>query len=305
MKIICVDCKYVRSEFAGAWLLVREGRGLFIECNTNHAIPFLLSAAAQEGLAPEKIDGLILTHIHLDHAGGAGLFLRTFPNARLYAHPRAARHAIDPSRLISSATQVYGEPFMKKLYGEILPCDEERVQVLKDGDSLFFQGAELEIKHTLGHAKHHLVVFEPITRTLFTGDSAGVTYPELNRRHGLLVLPSTSPTDFDGDAALETLDWIEKLSPSRLAPTHFGFIEGRDLPRALRMLREQLQFAKEWVGELREGVIGKAELEGLMRQALGTYFEDRFGIRLHSEDWEILRVDLEVNAQGLVFASRG
>lgn len=304
MKIICVDCKYVEPEFAGACLLVRDGRGMFIECNTNHAIPFLREAAAREGLAPENIDGIIVTHIHLDHAGGAGLFLKSFPQAQLYAHPRAARHAIDPSRLVASATRVYGEAFMQKLYGEILPCEEERVQVLNDGDSLFFQGVELEIKHTLGHAKHHLVVFEPITRTLFTGDSAGVSYPAVNRKHGCVALPSTSPTDFDGPAALEVLDWIEKLSPDRLAPTHFGFIEKGDIPRALQMLRDQLGFAVHWQRQIREGVLTQDQLHARMRSELGQYFETTWGIRLDEKDWEILRVDLEVNAQGLWFASR-
>jgi glyoxylase-like metal-dependent hydrolase (beta-lactamase superfamily II) len=304
MKIICVDCKYVEPEFAGAWLLVRKGRGMFIECNTNHAIPFLREAAAREGLSPEDIDGLIVTHIHLDHAGGAGLFLKAFPQARLYAHPRAARHAIDPSRLVASATRVYGEAFMQKLYGEILPCEEERVQVLNDGDSLFFQGVELEIKHTLGHAKHHLVVFEPTTRTLFTGDSAGVSYPAVNRKHGCVALPSTSPTDFDGPAALAVLDWIEKLSPDRLAPTHFGFIEKGDIPRALQMLRDQLGFAIHWQRQIREGVLTEDELHARMRSELGQYFETTWGIRLDEKDREVLRVDLEVNAQGLWFASR-
>ncbi|NDF13969.1 MBL fold metallo-hydrolase [bacterium] len=304
MKIICVDCKYVEPEFAGAWLLVHEGRGLFIECNTNHAIPLLREAAEREGIAPADIDGLVVTHIHLDHAGGAGEFLRVFPNARLYAHPKAARHAIDPSRLVASATGVYGEAFMKKLYGEIRPCEEDRVQVLNDGDSLFFQGVELEIKHTRGHANHHLVVFEPTTRTLFTGDSAGVTYPALNRRHGLVVIPSTSPTDFDGAAALATLDWMEKLAPNRLAPTHFGFIEKQDLPRAFQMLRSGLELSIS-VQASRDAAGKEAavkRIEEALRAGFAAIFLRDWGVRLEERDWGILRVDLQVNAQGLLTA---
>ncbi len=303
MKIIPVDCKYVEPGFAASYLLIREGRGLFIECNTNHAIPHLLAAAKSEGLMPDQIDGLIITHVHLDHAGGAGTFLRKFPNAVLYAHPRAARHAIDPSRLVASATSVYGEAFMKERYGEILPCEEDRVRVLLDGDSVFFQGAELEIRHTRGHANHHLVVFETSTRTLFTGDSCGVSYPEVNERHGVLALASTSPTDFDGEAALETLDWIERLSPERIAPTHFGFIEKKDHPRVLQMLRDEIRFSMDLLKKIRGMGLDAPRVAAILTDWVVRYFFERWGIRLDAKDLHLLEIDLEVNAQGLCFVA--
>jgi glyoxylase-like metal-dependent hydrolase (beta-lactamase superfamily II) len=303
MKIIPVDCKYVEPEFAASYLLVREGRGLFIECNTNHAIPLLLAAAAAEGLSPDRIDGLIITHVHLDHAGGAGLFLQSFPNAVLYAHPKAARHAIDPSRLVSSATSVYGAEFMRERYGEILPCEESRVRVLQDGDSVFFQGVELEIKHTRGHANHHLVVLETTTRTLFTGDSCGVSYPEVNSRHGIVALASTSPTDFDGKAALETLDWIERLSPAQIAPTHFGFIEKKDHPAMIQMLRDQISFAMELQAKIPDSGLEVSGVAAILTEWMVRYFFERWGIRLDVQDLHLLEIDLEVNAQGLFFAA--
>ncbi len=303
MKIIPVDCKYVEPGFAASYLLIREGRGLFIECNTNHAIPHLLEAARREGISPDQVDGLIITHVHLDHAGGAGLFLQSFPNAILYAHPRAARHAIDPSRLIASATAVYGETFMKERYGEIRACEEPRVRVLQDGDSVFFQGVELEIKHTRGHANHHLVVFETLTRTLFTGDSCGVSYPEVNARHGVVALASTSPTDFDGEAALEVLDWIERLSPERIAPTHFGFIEKKDHSRVLQMLRDELLFSIELAGRIRVAGLDGPRAAAILTEWTVRYFFERWGIRLDPRDLHLLEIDLEVNAQGLCFAA--
>ena len=197
MKIVRVDCNYVESEFAASYLLIRNNRGLFVECNTNYAIPFLKKAAEAEGLSPHQIDGLVITHIHLDHAGGAGLFLKEFPNAKLYAHPKAAKHAIDPHRLIESATAVYGEAFMNKVYGTILPCDVSRVMIVQDEEVIPFQGVSLQTKQVRGHANHHLVVIEPETKTLFSGDSFGVSYPIVNQKHsGIIALASTSPTDF-------------------------------------------------------------------------------------------------------------
>jgi len=300
MKIITVDCNYVEPGLAASYLLVRGERAMFIECNTNFAIPELLKAVRAEGLTPEQVDGLIVTHIHLDPAGGAGLFLKTFPNARLFAHPRAARHAIDPSRLVSSATAVYGESFMKERYGDILPCHEDRVQVLNDGDSLFFQGVELEIKHTRGHANHHLVVFEPLTRTLFTGDSCGVSYPVLNERHGMIALASTSPTDFDGEAALGVLDWIEKLAPARIAPTHFGLIERERFPRCFLMLRDQLRFSMDLMARIKREGLSEEQAYVFIRTWMNGYFEGQ-GIHLTEDEMAVLDLDFRVNAQGLLY----
>ncbi len=300
MKIITVDCNYVEPGFAASYLLVRGERAMFIECNTNFAIPELLKALGAEGLAPEQVDGLIVTHIHLDHAGGAGLFLKTFPNSRLFAHPRAARHAIDPSRLVSSATSVYGEIFMRERYGDILPCDEDRVQVLNDGDSLFFQGVELEIKHTRGHANHHLVVFEPLTRTLFTGDSCGVSYPALNGENGPVALVSTSPTDFDGEAALGVLDWIEKLAPTWIAPTHFGMIGREHHPRFLLMLRDQLRFSMDLLARIKREGLSEEQAYLFIRTWMNGYFEGQ-GIHLSERDMTVLDLDFRVNAQGLIY----
>jgi glyoxylase-like metal-dependent hydrolase (beta-lactamase superfamily II) len=300
MKIITVDCNYVEPGFAASYLLVRGERAMFIECNTNFAIPHLLKALRNEGLAPEQVDGLIVTHIHLDHAGGAGLFLKTFPEARLFAHPRAARHAIDPSRLVASATAVYGDEFMKRTYGTVVPCDEDRVQVLNDGDSLFFQGVELEIRHTRGHANHHLVVFEPLTRTLFTGDSCGVTYPVLNEKHGMVALVSTSPTDFDGDAALATLDWIESRAPARIAPSHFGMIEKPGQARMLQLLRDQLRFSIDLLARIKREGLPEQQVYEFMRAWIQGYFEGQ-GVHLDERDLSVLELDLRVNAQGLCY----
>ena len=308
MKIIAVDCNYVEKEFAASYLMIHEGpqglRGMFVECNTNYAIPYLKEAALHEGLTPDQIDGLIITHVHLDHAGGAGLFLQEFPNAKLYAHPRAARHAIDPSKLIASATQVYGESFMQKMYGTILPCPADRVVILEDGAKVDWVQAEVQLltKHVRGHANHHLCVIESTTKTLFSGDSFGVSYPVLNEKHGIVAIPSTSPTDFDGAAAIETVEWILNQDLLQVAPTHYGFLKGAEIQIAGNQLIDYLKFSIELLSEIKTDALNEAQVFERIQKWVIQYFSSQ-GILFDSEDLKVLNLDLRVNAQGLVFVA--
>lgn len=306
MKIIPVDCNYVEPEFATSYLLVQQvdghARGFFVECNTNYAIPYLLAAAKKEGLSPEQIDGICITHVHLDHAGGAGLFLKEFKNAKLYAHPRAARHAIDPSKLIASATQVYGEAFMQKMYGTILPCPEDRVVVLEDGDVIQWHQTALQTKHTRGHANHHLCVIEPSTRTLFSGDSFGVSYPKVNVKHGPVVLASTSPTDFDGLAAIETVEWIRDQNLNQVALTHYAFLKKDEIAPASVQLIDQIQFSIGLVERIQTAKLTEAQAVEELQNWVRQYYVLN-GIKLDDEDMGHLKIDLKVNAQGLMFTA--
>jgi glyoxylase-like metal-dependent hydrolase (beta-lactamase superfamily II) len=298
MKLIIVDCNYVEPEFAAAALWVDQGRGFFVECNTNAAIPYLLNAVHEQGLSADAIEGLVITHVHLDHAGGAGLFLKTFPNAKVYAHPKAARHLIDPSRLITSATQVYGQEFMQRLYGEILACPAERVVILEDGDAIDWAGGRFETKHTRGHANHHLCVWEPQTRTLHTGDSFGVSYPKLNEHLGhVLFLVSTSPTDFDGDAALATIDWVESVKPNYFVPTHFGQYSGSQVGAVAEQLRAQIRFSNTLVQRIKNEALTEAQVIEEWERYL------KQNLKLERADLKRLWVDIKVNSQGLVFAA--
>jgi len=302
MRIIPVDCNYVEKEFAASFLLSSGGRGFFVECNTTHAIPYLEKVAHEEGLSPNDVQGLLITHVHLDHAGGTGAFLKTFPHAKVYAHPRAAKHLIDPSKLIASATAVYGEEKMKEWYGPIYPCDPERVVLMQDQDSFFFEGREMKTKHLRGHANHHLVMMEPETQTLFSGDSFGVAYPKLFQTKGDIILASTSPTDFDGEAALQAIDWILGQHPEQIALTHFGFLPKEKIEVCGQILRDQIQYSMELIAQIiREG-IDVHEVQERLQQFLVRYFSER-GVPLTQDDLRYLSIDLKVNAQGLHFAA--
>ena len=306
MKIIQVDCNYVEPEFASSYLLIQDGRGFFVECNTNYAIPYLKKAAQDAGLSADQIDGLLITHVHLDHAGGAGLFLKEFPKARLYAHPRAATHAIDPTRLVEGATLVYGPEFMKKMYGEVLPCPAERVTILGDGQSVVWQTGKQELhlptRHLLGHAKHHLCMIESETKTLFSGDSFGVSYPKINHKCGWMIIPSTSPTNFDGLEAIKSVQWIRDAGMNSIALTHYEPVPKEKISISAEMLIDQLNYSMELCQEAKEKGLSEAQMFEKLETFTVNYFSKR-GVRLDQDDLKHLNIDLKVNAQGLHYAA--
>lgn len=277
---------------------------MLVESSTNAGIERALKLLRdQTGLGSEAVEGLILTHIHLDHAGGAGRLLQLAPDARVYAHPRAARHAIDPAKLVAGATAVYGAEVFQRLYGEVIPCPAERVVITDHETEIEWRGLRFKFFHTRGHANHHQCILEEGTKTLFTGDAFGVSYPDATR-DGRLVIPSTSPTDFDADEALKTVRFVRELGVTRIGLTHMGWIAGADeIGRAADQLKYFLSFAaydlkrfqsdptfseQQCVALLWEGVQGASA---------------RFGYVLSADAREILDLDLRVNAQGLKYAA--
>jgi glyoxylase-like metal-dependent hydrolase (beta-lactamase superfamily II) len=186
----------VTPRFTACYLRVGGDECAFIEAHTPHALPRLLSALEDQGKKPEDVRWIVVTHAHLDHASGASALVAACPNATLLAHPRTAKHLVDPAKLVQGATVVYGEARFRELYGEVKPIPAERVRALEDGESFDLGGAKLTVWHTSGHAYHHFVVDDPATETVYTGDTFGLVYPAL-QGHGRFAIPSTSPTGFN------------------------------------------------------------------------------------------------------------
>src|ERR1700761_4677571 len=179
-----IDTGFVRPRFDAAYLLVENGRAAFIDCGTNYAVPRMLEALAQAGLSTAEVDWLILTHVHLDHAGGAGKLMAHLPNARLVVHPRGARHMIDPSQLWAGASAVYGEDVMETTYGRLQPIPAERVIEAPDGHVVLLAGRPLLCLDTPGHARHHLSVYDERANACFTEDTFGLSYREFDTVNG-------------------------------------------------------------------------------------------------------------------------
>lgn len=304
MRIETIDCEYTQPRFAAAYLLVHEGRAAFVDNNTVHAVPKMLDALRAHGLSTESVDYIIITHVHLDHAGGSSAIMKACPGAILIAHPRAAPHVIDPSKLVGSAEAVYGKDRFHELYGVIEPIPAHRVKAMEDGDTLSFAGRTLRFLHTRGHANHHFVIHDAEEGVVFTGDAFGLAYPDLGTK-GPFAFPSTSPTDFDGPLAREAVERIVETGAHTAYLTHFGGVH--DLPEVGRQLKLSLQVAEDLMLEAYRSDIPDEGLEARIKPGLHKHFSER--LQIHGlEETESVRqlvgLDLELNAQGLAFVAQ-
>jgi len=298
-----IDCLYTGREKVAAAFLLKEGdRAAIVETNTNHAIPHIMQTMTEEGVQPEQVEWIIVTHAHLDHAGGASALLKKCPNATLVAHPKAAPHLIDPSRLLKSAKDIYGEETFQELYGTIKPIPEDRVKVPEDGESLSLGERELRLFFTRGHANHHFCVHDVSEKVVFAGDNFGIIYPAL-QHHGLFAFPSTPPTDFDALAAIESIDKILATGANRVFPTHFG--EVTELEAIASQLREQLQTFHEWIEEVDASGQPDEALDALFDKRIRAHFDTKceaLGIPADNPHRRLLEIDVMLNGQGLSFA---
>jgi glyoxylase-like metal-dependent hydrolase (beta-lactamase superfamily II) len=220
--VYLVDTLYLRPGLAASHLVLDEGRAAFVDTGAGPAAPRLLAALDQLGIAREQVDYLFLTHVHLDHAGGAGQLMQALPNAQAVLHPRGAPHLIDPTRLIAGSIQVYGEARFRQLYGEIIPIPAERVLVVADGQRLKLGSRTFEFIDAPGHAKHHHCPIDLDHREAYSGDNFGICYHEFDTALGPFMLPTTTPVQFEPDALHATIDRLMSYQPRRILQTHFG-----------------------------------------------------------------------------------
>jgi glyoxylase-like metal-dependent hydrolase (beta-lactamase superfamily II) len=289
----------VKPRFTACYLRVAGDECAFVEAHTSHALPRLMSALQASGHRAEQVRWIVLTHAHLDHAAGASALVAACPNATLLAHPRAARHMVSPQRLIDGATAVYGAERFEALYGTIEPIAASRVRALQDGESFELGGATLTVWHTAGHANHHFVVDDPGLDTVFTGDTFGLVYPDL-QLHGRFAIPSSSPSNFDAELARRSLDKVLSLGRRYVCPTHFDAWE--DSAAIAAQVRRFIDRAGAWVDEAAQGDetpeamtarFSRAWTEAVRQEA------PAFG----EEQLDYLALDIELNAQGLAFAA--
>lgn len=297
-----IDCHYLgRPRFAAAYLLVDDGEAAFVDNNTNNAVPRLLAALDDAGLEPGQVRYLIVTHVHLDHAGGTSAMAEACPKATVIAHPRASPHIVDPAKLVRSASAVYGEETFERLYGRIEPVAAERVREMQDEETLDLGRRTLRFLHTRGHANHHFCIADDSSGSIFTGDAFGLHYPELQER-GTFAIPSTSPTDFDGELARQAIRRLVDESPDVMYPTHFGAVT--DIEESAEQLMRQLEFAERVMQDAYDSDHDDDDLEDYVKSRLVDYFSgllDRHGGG--PEAWKLVELDIGLNAQGIAFAA--
>ncbi len=243
-----LDSGYVRPRLDAIHLVVENGRAAFVDTGTSHSVPRMLEALQRLGLRVEAVDYVILTHVHLDHAGGAGLLMRSLPNATVVVHPRGAPHMIDPSKVWAATVEVYGETRAQRDYGELVPIPRERLLEAGDGASITLAGRSLSFIDTPGHAKHHFCVHDEKARALFTGDTFGISYRELDQGGRQFIFPSTTPTQFDPPALHASVDKLLACSPRAVYLTHYS--EVTDIaPKAVdlhRLIEAHAELGLRW-----------------------------------------------------------
>lgn len=296
--ISAVDTRLVREEMAASFLIVEGGRAAFVETGTARATVGLLAALDARGVARGDVDWVIVTHAHLDHAGGAWRLLEALPNAKLVAHPRAAPHLIDPEKLIKGATAVYGEAEFERQFDRLEPVPESRVQIADEGDVIELDGRPLSFMDSPGHANHHFCMWDETTRGWFTGDTFGLSYREFDTERGPFFFPTTTPIDFDPEAMHDSIERMLAREPDCVYLTHYGRVPNPATvaPELHRRIDETAAIAErhEHAGDDRVTRIHE-DLEKWLWKEL-----EEHGVTLPRErQRELLAVDLDLNAQGL------
>jgi len=302
--ITLIDSGYMQGGVAAIYLMEQQGKCAIIETGTAHSVPLVLEVLASKGLSTTDVAYVIPTHVHLDHAGGAGELMHHCNQARLLIHPYGARHMINPEKLVTGTKAVYGEEKFNELYGKLRPVDANRVIETafdeKHRFSLDFNDRHLEFIDTPGHARHHFCVYDKQSKGIFTGDTFGLAYPELMTQQGPFLFATTTPVQFDPDALINSIDRLVSLNPEYMFLTHFGGIH--PTPSVVEQLKRTVKKFAEIALDLRNT---EGERVFAIQQEIKHYLLDeleRLGCKHDRAFCEtIIENDTLLNAQGLDF----
>jgi glyoxylase-like metal-dependent hydrolase (beta-lactamase superfamily II) len=299
--ISAIDSGFVRPRLDAIHMIVEKGRAAFVDTGINASIPAVLEALARKGLSPESVDYVMLTHIHLDHAGGASQMMKLFPNAKLTVHPRGARHMADPAKLWAATVEVYGLDTALKNYGEIIPIPKERIIETPDGATVSLAGRDFLFLDTPGHARHHVCIRDSRTGHFFVGDCFGLAYTELETDGRRFSFPTSSPSQFEPDLLTQTIDRVVSYQPEAVYLTHYAQI--KDVPRiaadVTRLIAAHVELAKSVQASGARGQERHEKLKAGVRTLIAEEAK-RQGWKLSPAALtEVFSVDDELNAQGL------
>lgn len=297
--VTAVDSGYHRPAMAACYLVEADAGVAVIETGTNDSVPRLLKALEARGRSAAEVRYVIVTHVHLDHAGGAGSLMQACPNATFLVHPRGARHMIDPSKLEASVRQVYGDEVFDRDYGTLVPIPAERTREVHDGETVMLGDRPLAFMDTPGHARHHFCIWDEATRGWFTGDTFGLSYRELDTRKGPFIFPTTTPIQFDPGALKASVERLMARSPKWMYLTHFGRVG--DTPRLagelLERIDELVAIAEYYSDAERRGKVIAAAMRDGLEDAARAH-----GVVMSSEDFNaVVGDDVQLNTQGLEF----
>jgi len=294
--ITAVDTEYVRPQMDASHIVAAGGRAAIVDTGPNTAVPLILAALEKLEVAPDAVDLLFLTHVHLDHAGGAGALMRALPRATCVVHPRGAPHMLDPSKLIAGTRAVYGDELYSRLYGEILPIAPERLAITQDGHRFELPGRVFECVHTPGHALHHQAIVDHGANSIFTGDTFGISYREFDTARGAWIMPTTTPTQFDPGQLKASIIRLMRFRPRRIYLTHYS-----EVGDCARLANDMVDAIDEFVGIARAaGPDDLARMRGDLRRLAHESLREHGCTLSEAAIDAVLGKDFELNAAGLV-----
>jgi len=295
--ISCIDTDLNRPQMAACYLIEQDGAAGIIDTGTSYTLPTILSVLKYKNIPVENVQYVMPTHVHLDHAGGAGQLMQHMPNAQLIVHPRGARHLIDPTKLWQGTVAVYGEEETCRMYGELISVEESRVIIADDGFQLELNGRKLLFIDSPGHARHHYVIYDEQSQGFFTGDIFGIAYRELDTQLGPYIMPTTTPIQFDPTAWHATMDRLLSYQPQRMYLTHYGMVENvEQLAEALLARIDQyVEVAEQYANDTNR----HEKIKDSIRDIALTELEQMDCPLPIPACKEILEIDMELNTKGL------
>jgi glyoxylase-like metal-dependent hydrolase (beta-lactamase superfamily II) len=299
--IFLIDCHDMNRPGRTGCYVLKGDKPSLIETSASPSIPYIISGLQKLEIPLEKISYIIVTHIHLDHAGGAGLLLQKCPNAKIVVHPKGARHLIDPSRLIAGAKAVYGEDF-DRFFDPIVPIPKDKIIIKEHEETIQISNDRvLTFYDTPGHANHHFSIHDSKSNGMFTGDTAGIHYHELKNENLPFFLPSTSPNQFDPEAMENALQLYEKLGIEKIFFGHYGMSPYPEMvyTKIRHYLPIFIQYGKAGFQKSDNFKKATEETYSLLMQHIRQDLIE-FGISPEHPVFEILKVDLQVSAMGLI-----
>ena len=295
--VTVIDSGFVRENMTACYMMESGPEVAFIEVGANSSTPRLMKILEKRGFKPESVTYVIVTHVHLDHAGGAGSLMQLLPNATLLVHPYGARHMIDPSRLEAGTRAVYGDALFDKMYGKLIPVPEERVRIMEDGDEVSLGERQLRFMDSPGHARHHFCVHDSLTNGWFTGDTFGLSYRIFDTLKGAFLLPTTTPVQFDPDALRVSVNKLVDSRPDCMYLTHYGRVD--DVPHLAAKMLEGIDVFTGIAEQYKNDDQRTQKIEAAMGEWLREGLH-KHGVTLSDDTcMEWLRSDIKLNTRGI------
>jgi glyoxylase-like metal-dependent hydrolase (beta-lactamase superfamily II) len=288
-----LDAHYIKPGVASLYCVIHNQQVAIIETGTAHSLPYVQQCLDELSISADQVKYIVPTHVHLDHAGGAGVMMREFTQAQLIIHPRGARHMINPEKLIAATREVYGDEVFDRQYGEIPPIEAERVISAEHLYRFKLDEREFIIIDTPGHAYHHFCVVDPASSGIFTGDTFGLSYPDVLKRGKRFIIPTTTPSQFDPGPLHQSIDLMMSYQPDRMYLTHFNM-----LPDPASLVDHYHRMIDKYVDITTAIKPDSDERTLLLMQAISDLYAEEYELDSETLSGK-LAMDVKLNCQGL------